>query len=204
MLLLAATIYASVALSPKMLTWLRIRGDYVANQIQLVRLEEQVLYLDSVADALETDPDFAAEMARAEFNAYRAGDERIPVDQSLSLSSRTAPASVERPDVRLPWYLPIVQRLATSQRLRRVLLAISAGLIIFSFTFLNEEGKPQLKSTGAAAVRLKNRVKSRYVDGKRNDDTFDGSEQDDVADDAQDDAAEDDEPDDDDFEQSAA
>jgi hypothetical protein len=161
--LFATTIYASVTLAPKMMVWLRIRGDYVANQIQLVRLEEQVHYLARVADALENDPDFASEMARAEFNAYEPGAERIPVDDSLSLSSRTAPATIARPTVVLPWYASIVERMATRQSLRMVLLGLSAVLVIFAFTFLHEECEPQLRSGTKAALRFKSRVVNRYV-----------------------------------------
>jgi len=152
-----------------MMVWLRTRGDYVANQVQLVRLEEQVHYLKRVADALENDPDFASEMARVEFNAYEPGDERIPVDASLSLSSRTAPATIERPAVALPWYAPIVDRLANHQRLRSILLGLAAVLLIFAFTFLHEECEPELRSSTKAALRLKNRVMGRYFNDRPED-----------------------------------
>jgi hypothetical protein len=136
-LVLAAVLYATVALAPKLLTHLLLKHEYYAHQVRLVTLERKAQYLGKVVHALEHDPDFAAELARIDFAAARPGDERIPVDPSLSLEARTEPA-LSTSAAKLPWYTPLVRRLATERRLRTATLAFAALLLVAAFTFLNE------------------------------------------------------------------
>ena len=115
----AVGIYASVSLSPKLLTYLELHNEYYVNQVRLVRIEKQVDNLSRVVVALENDPNFAAELARIDFDAERPGDERIPVDAELSLDGRPANASLAVPAASLPWYGPLLEVLANSHRFRR-------------------------------------------------------------------------------------
>ena len=145
-LLIAATCYALVALAPKLVTHFGIREDRYANQVRLVALERQVSYLERVVQALESDPAFAAQLARIDFDASRPGEERIAVGAELSLNAREVAASDHVDEVQSHWYAPALQRLANDTKLRRQLLVVAALLTVFSFTFLQESQSPQLEA----------------------------------------------------------
>ena len=145
-LLTAAGMYASVSLAPKFLTYLTLRHQHATNRVELVRLQRQVHYLSKVGEALENEPDFAAELARIDFDAARPGDERIPVDRTLSLDARAEPDQ-ELPAVTLPWYTPLVELLAGHRRLRTVTLVAAALLTLFAFTFLHDSQARQIHTT---------------------------------------------------------
>jgi hypothetical protein len=136
-LFLAGAMYAAVALSPKLLAWASLRDEHYGNQVRLVELEKQVKYLGRVVDALEDDPEFAAQLARVDFDASRPGDERITVDPSLSLDARDESRPRATVD-RTAWYLPLLRQFADRPEFRRALLTIAAALSIFSFAFLQE------------------------------------------------------------------
>jgi cell division protein FtsB len=134
-LLVAVLLYASVTLSPKALVYLEFRDSHHANQVQLVELEREVGHLEKTADALQHDPNFAAEMARIHFDAVRPGEERIPVDQKLHLDARVpAAAPASRVD-RLTPYLPYLRTLAGDSSIRMSCLAAAATITIVAFTF---------------------------------------------------------------------
>ena len=161
-LLTAGSLYGMVALAPKLSVWMTLRANYVANQVQLVRLEDQVNYLKKVAHALEHDPHFTAEVARMEFRAGHANAESIPVDDQLSLSARTAPAVVERPDLILPWYSGLVKTVATNPTVRYVLMGMAAVLIVVSFTFLHDASEMTIRSACRGMMSGGQRVIRRY------------------------------------------
>jgi cell division protein FtsB len=141
--LAAAGMYALVALSPKVLAWHEERERWRSNQERLVRLERKVHYLKQVAQALESDPEFAAELARVELNASRPGDERLPVEGRLSLAAETKTESGKReseqgtPDSAFRLPLSTLRDFADDARLRRWMLLAAAGLVVFAFTFLH-------------------------------------------------------------------
>lgn len=141
-LLCAACCYSAVALAPRFLTYLNLKSEQYANQVRLVRLEQQVEYLKRVADALEHEPEFAAEMARIDFDATRPGDERIAVKADLTLDARVADSTTSLPIARMPWYGPMVYALAKDERTRQLLLTVSIILVIVAFTFLQESSAP--------------------------------------------------------------
>ncbi len=142
----AVGVYASVALSPKLLTYLNLHNEYYVNQVRLVRIEKQVENLGRVVVALETDPNFSAELARIDFDAERPGDERIPVDPELSLDGRLANATLSVPATSLPWYGSLLKVVANNNRFRTTLLFTSAMLTILAFTFLQESQTRQLQA----------------------------------------------------------
>lgn len=137
-LILAAAMYAAVSLSPKLLAWIELRDEHYAHQVRLVEVERQVSYLGRVVDALENDPEFAAQLARVDFDAARPGDERITVDPSLSLDahSETPPRSLSPRSH--SWSVPLLRQFTDRPDLRRALLTIAAALCVFAFTFLQE------------------------------------------------------------------
>jgi cell division protein FtsB len=136
--LAAAGMYALVALSPKVLAWHEERERWHGNQERLVRLERKVLYLKHVAQALESDPEFAAELARVELHASRPGDERLPVEGQLSLAADSGKGESEQPTPPSAFRLPLstLRDFAEDARLRRWTLLAAAGLVVFAFTFL--------------------------------------------------------------------
>jgi len=161
-LLFAAGLYASASLAPKFLTYLTLRHQCSTNQVRLVTLERQVRYLSKVGDALETEADFAAELARVDFDAARPGDERIPVDRTLNLDARTEPNQA-LPAVTLPWYTPLVKLLAGGRCVRAATLTAAALLTLFAFTFLHDSQAQQIR---AATDTLHSSLR-RFVDRYR-------------------------------------
>lgn len=169
-LFVSVACYAAVAVSPRMLQHLKLRREHDQNQLELVALEQQVEYLEKVGSALEHDPQFAAELARIDFDASRPGDERIPVERSLSLDGQAARLQRLRYDDTLPWYLPLVEMLAGDRRMRVTLLVSAALLTVGAFTCLQEpSGEPVRKrATGdenrqrRAGFRLLRSITARY------------------------------------------
>lgn len=164
MLIGASGLYCAVTLSPKFLTFLKLRNQHFNQQIQLVALEEQVDDLARVESALERDPEFAVELARVEFDAGRRGDGRIAVQPGLWLDDRRTP--VERHPVahHLPWYTPLIEAFANDQKMRRGFLLAAGTMILLSFTFLQDSQEPQLRRAGAAVRTRYRQVIDRYRD----------------------------------------
>lgn len=170
-LLVAAVLYGAVALAPKYLAYLESRHAFHGNQIRLIALQQNERYLEKTVAALENDPDFAAELARVDFNATRPGEEKIPVDPHLSLDARAEPElSITNP--RLPWYAPLVTLIAENERLRRNLLIAAAAVVLLAFTFLHESEAPRIRSAarvvqgGASAAFAPMRwLAARYRNG---------------------------------------
>jgi hypothetical protein len=70
-LTVAGIMYAAVSLSPKLAAWINVRQQYVTNATRLSQLEDEVDYLERVAEALKTDPEFAKRLIRANQNPAR-------------------------------------------------------------------------------------------------------------------------------------
>ncbi len=165
-LLIAAAMYAAVSLAPKMLTWATLKREQYEHQVKLVTLERQVTYLRRVVDAMENDPEFASQLARIDFDAARPGDERITVDPQLSLDAREIPVLVDATPRHVSLLIPLLRQLTDRPELRRALLAASAALAIFAFTFLHDPGSQT--ATDASEVQRSNPVfndffASRYL-----------------------------------------
>ena len=135
-LLAAIGVYALVALSPKLLTYIQLRHDYHATQVRLAGLEHEVDDLNQVVESLSRDPDFVRKLASVDFGARRAGEERIPVDEHLQLSIRDNDPVFEMPADSLPWYGSMVYPFAVHQRLRGAMLLASGLILVFAFVFL--------------------------------------------------------------------
>lgn len=151
-LLLAGGLYGAVALAPKLSNYVHLRGEFHTNQVQLVQLEETVEELKKVTEALESDPDLLEELARIDLDATRPGEERIPLQNELTLQSRiknnTRAVSPETDE----WYSPLLTAYATDHRLRRVSLLVAASLVIAAFTFF-QPSQVNRFSTGLTSIR---------------------------------------------------
>ncbi|MEX0700985.1 MAG: hypothetical protein WD069_02710 [Planctomycetales bacterium] len=143
-LLAAVALYGSVALAPKYLEHLELRGAHHAGQVRLVAIERQVRTLEKVAQALETDPAFIAELARIDLDAGDPAEERIAVAPQHRLDAPPA-AAAPLPAATLPWHAPFVREFAESRALRRTLLVSAAAIVLAAFTLLHESrqgGRP--------------------------------------------------------------
>lgn len=140
-LLVAAALYAGVALAPKVLHWQRWQDHYVRQRYQLVEREEQLDALERMVAALDDDPQFVTDLARLEMDTPQPGTESIPVDAALTHDPRqlstesSVPPPVTNPPS--PWE-PWLEVLATQSSLRNGMLAAAAILVIAAFTFLHD------------------------------------------------------------------
>ncbi len=151
-LVVSGTLYAGVALSPKVFGYLTLKHAHYENQVRLVTLERQTQYLGRVIDALESDPDFADQLARVDFDASRPGDERIAVGQELSLDARgTDEVTLRARRIALPWYVPLLSSLAEESQYRYGMLTTAAVLTVVAFTFLPDSPSSPRSTANPAA-----------------------------------------------------
>lgn len=137
-LLLAVALFALTVLAPKVLAFLELEKEYHQNQVRLVRLERQVEYLAKVASALQTDAEFANELARFEFDAVRPGEERIAVDRRLSLQASPSPDPLPHATASVEWYTLPLRTFLDDPRTSNRALVVAALLVIVAFGFLQE------------------------------------------------------------------
>ena len=57
--------YAAVSLSPKLADWISVRQQHAANAVRLQEMEDEADYLERVAEALKSDPEFAHRLVHA-------------------------------------------------------------------------------------------------------------------------------------------
>jgi hypothetical protein len=168
MLLAAGTLFATVALAPKLKTLADLDAEYATNQLRLVELERQSIELEKVAQALEHDPAFAAELAKLEFSSGGIAGERIAVPEDLRLGATDIPETATPPaPPRSPLPQEILAPLAASRGLRLTLLATSATLALFAFVLLNERHAATARAITAEAAAALCRLTSRYQQAPR-------------------------------------
>ena len=162
-LLVASTLYAAVAIAPKLSNYIRLRSDHFSNQVRLVDLERRIEYLQKVAIALEQEPEFAAELARVEFDAVDPRDRRIPLQNGLCLDGWVE-GDVRPPHTgALPWYTPLVDVWAKQSGVRSVTLTAAALLTIVAFTFFQESQQPLLQQFTSSVQQQWRRAWRRYA-----------------------------------------
>jgi hypothetical protein len=141
-LFVAAGMYATVSLAPKLLTYLDLEFDYRINQWKLVELDRQVSHLDRVIKAQTSDPAFIQEQVRSAFDVTRPEEQRIPVESHLRLNIEVAAPAARNAAPTLPWYAPLVAVVAGSRDIGTALLCTAAALVLFAFTFLYDRRRP--------------------------------------------------------------
>lgn len=134
-LLLAAALYGSVAMAPKLRTYVDLDEEYITAQTQLVQLEQQVLELRKITESLEQDPGLLEELARIDLDATRPGEEQIPLQDSLTIQSRITQPRLAESIPTDHWYLSVLTAFATDHQLRTTSLLVSAVLVLVAFTF---------------------------------------------------------------------
>jgi hypothetical protein len=146
-LVLALTIYGTVALAPKFCVWNQVRLEYRHNASELLALEADVSYLERVEQALETDPEFRDRVAGVAQPVRGDGEELIPVSGSL-LFGHEDRSEMRSIAPQVPRYHVFAFRIASQARLRLILLCCAALLTVFAFTFLNDAGTGFVYDTG--------------------------------------------------------
>ena len=140
-LFVAAGLFAVLALAPKLRTYRELSREYDGLHRQLVSTERRAECLAKVADALEHDPQFAAELARVNFDAS-GGEDRIPVGPQLSLAAWDAappiadPAERNSPSLLLDG--PLLDTLSLDRSVRNPLMAASSLLILAAFALCGD------------------------------------------------------------------
>ncbi|MFO1002635.1 MAG: hypothetical protein U0936_20080 [Planctomycetaceae bacterium] len=160
-LTVAGIMYAAVALSPKLAAWINVRQQYVANATRLTQLEDEVDYLERVAEALKTDPEFAKRLIRTNQNPEAQKAEFIPVSKGL-LFGGAETKKYTAPEVVRPAFANVVFHLASHEKHRTWLLAGSAGLTLLAFTLLNDAGIGIVQSALAAICQFLRWLTARY------------------------------------------
>jgi hypothetical protein len=160
-LLIAATMYAAVALSPKLADWINVRQQYLSNAMRLQELEDEADYLERVAAALKSDPEFAGHLVRAHQNVGQNDSEFVPVSHDL-LFGGSVRKTYDEPVVVQPAVASLVYHLASHEQHRYWLLAAAAGLTLTAFTLMNEAGAGMLTACLRTGVRIFTAVTQRY------------------------------------------
>ncbi|MGZ0171848.1 MAG: FtsB family cell division protein [Planctomycetales bacterium] len=134
-LMVAGILYGSVAMAPKLATYVELDDDYVTTQTELVQLERQVFELRKITESLEQDPGLLEELARIDLDATRPGEEQIPLQDNLTLQSRITRQYTATAHSTEQWYSPFLTAFATDHQLRMMSLLAAAGLVLVAFTF---------------------------------------------------------------------
>ncbi len=159
--IVAVALYASVALSPRLLNFLDLRSNYIANQMRLISLEHEVHYLQRVIQAFEREPEFTEELARIEFDIRSPDEDLIPVDPSLTLDAVYATESAGGLySGEAPWYRDVVEMYATNVHLRAFSLGLATLLILIAFGFTHGNG-PRIFAAGKKYVSQSSRNLAR-------------------------------------------
>jgi hypothetical protein len=137
-LLVSATLFGAVSLAPRVRDTIRLDHAYRQNQWELVRTEDQIQQMQRIALALRNDAEFLQRLAEADLHAQQPDVQQIPVDHHLVLRPTPDSERVATPSASLPIYLPILDLLSDNRDVGNALLAISAALVIFAFTYFQE------------------------------------------------------------------
>lgn len=160
-LLMSAFMYTAVSLSPKVADWISVRQQFSMNAVRLNQLEDEADYLEQVAAALKSDPEFVEHLVRAEISP-RAEDADIkPASQDLLFRESAGSVQTSEKTIQSAT-VAIVFHLASDQRHRTWLLFSAAGLTLLAFTLLNDAGSGIAMSIWiAASVSVRSAV-GRY------------------------------------------
>ncbi|MEO1999002.1 MAG: hypothetical protein ABGZ17_27460, partial [Planctomycetaceae bacterium] len=120
-------------------------------------------YLQKVAIALEQEPEFAAELARVEFDAVDPKDRRIPLQSGLCLDGWVEADESQPQAGNLPWFAPLVEVWAHQSSVRSATLATAALLTLLAFTFFQESQQPLLQQFTGSVQDQWRRVWERYT-----------------------------------------
>lgn len=137
-LLASAGLFGAVSLAPRVRDTIKLDHAYRQNQWELVRTEDGIQQMRRIAEALRDDTEFLQRLAEADLNDQKPDVQQIPVDHHLVLRRTPDSERVATPSASLPVYLPILDLLSDNRDVGNALLAISAAIVIFAFTYFQE------------------------------------------------------------------
>ena len=161
-LISAGFLFAAVTLSPKSLKSLQLRSQFDANQVALVQLEDNSERLKRIIDAIKNDSEFAAEMARTEFDAARPDEEVIPVETPLQMNLRVQSTPTRATNLPHHQYEAIIRWVATDPSLRTTLLSAAGILVVFAFWFLQPPSLTSIANRGSETRSMAAWIAHRY------------------------------------------
>lgn len=154
----AAGLFAAVVLAPKLLVRELLVRRHSDNQFRLVLLEQQVERVREVGRALQQHPDFAASLARIDFEPHLNPDRRvIPMPRELSLDLSGIDELPDIVSVPYPWYTSLLKELTLNRTLTRGCLLLASMLTILAF--LTTNGRRRQESAGGLWQRIGNRYR---------------------------------------------
>ncbi len=159
-LLVSAVMYAAVSLSPKLADWISVRQQHAANAGRLQELEDEADYLERVAAALKSDPEFARRLVHTT-QSGSTPREFVPVANRLIFGGTEAKSPEPRSLVR-PAVAEVVMHLASHQQHRTWLLFGAAGLTVLAFTLLNDSGAGIMQAVVSSIQGFSQAALARY------------------------------------------
>ncbi|HEV8000282.1 MAG TPA: hypothetical protein VGP63_10410 [Planctomycetaceae bacterium] len=163
-LLIAAGLFAVLALAPKLRTYHQLSRDYQGLHRQLVSTERRTESLAKVADALQHDPDFASELARINFDASKT-EERIPVGPQLSLAAWDSESTVDadvRPSPAALLDGPLLNTLSDDRAVRVPLFAASSLLVVVAFALCGQNAANRWREAERPRIGIRGWLADRY------------------------------------------
>jgi hypothetical protein len=163
-LLIAAGLFAVLALAPKLRTYHQLSRDYQGLHRQLVSTERRTESLARVADALQHDPDFASELARINFDAPKT-EQRTPVGPQLSLTAWDSDSTVDtevRPSPAVLLDGPLLNALSDDRTVRVPLFAASSLLVVVAFGLCGQTVANRCKESERTQIGIRGWLADRY------------------------------------------
>ncbi|WP_459556664.1 hypothetical protein [Lacunimicrobium album] len=160
----AVVLMALALLSPKLGQLRRDQEVFVANQHKLVQFEADGQHTRQLIDALENDPRFRAEVAKAVFGQETATKAKsVSLPQELTHDTSARPAATESEanwvmELQPDWLVEAIAPWEQDARNRSISLLGAGGLLLFSFLLLNPNGRR--RSNGQTS--LWSSIKTRY------------------------------------------
>lgn len=129
--------YGVCALSARVVAWADLDLEYRTRQAELIARQREVRHLQSVADALEKDPEFAERLAQSEFGTQTAGADVIPLPDELAYDPLAKEIDAPQLAAADAWFVPVFRRVAADDQLRLRLWIGAAALLLFAFGVLH-------------------------------------------------------------------
>ena len=160
-LLVAAGMYAAVALSSKLAGWINAHQQYANNAARLAALEDEADYLERLTAALKSDPAFAIQLVDAtqgqsaqDTDIVSLPGEAVPAQPPAN--SRVIQSAIQ------PHLAGLVFHLASHGQHRFWLLVGASSLTLLAFSLLNDAGASVVLSMFAMMSSGVQRTLGRY------------------------------------------
>lgn len=156
----AGALFATASLAPRWALRQQLLEQSTTRQWELVALEQEAEQWQRVISAAREDRQFAAEIARVEFDAQRTDEEILPVSPQWAVDGRAVIRPVTPvPTPRAPWMI-VLCSIADSEPLRKTLLGGAGLLCLACFGLPIINSATRVTQRGGNPLRL---LLSRYL-----------------------------------------